>query len=93
MVKFYRFKFSTDVNPEDIKAQLALAIVTTECSLGQARVRMDAAYTISEDGRKLVIDVTSDVGRQIAQTFTGLIIRRYGENSFQVKRIRNDKNE
>ncbi len=92
MDNIYRFEFSTDVNSEDIKVQLALAIVTAECSFGQARVRINAAYSISEDGKKVVIDVASDVGQQIAQTFAGLMIRRHGEKSFQVDKIHGDLN-
>ena len=92
MTDICRFEFSRDVDPEDIKVQLALSIVTTECSFGKPRVRINAAYTISEDGRKVVIDVTSDVGQQIAQTFAGLMMRQDGENSFQVERVRGEEN-
>ena len=82
-----RFTFAIEVDREAVEAQLALTIVVAECMFGQARVRLGAAYLMSEDGRRLALDVSSEVGEYITQLFTGLLIREMGEESFSVERI------
>lgn len=86
MPEICRFKFKEGISKEMIEEQIALAIITGECTFGQARVRIHASYAAS-DG-KAVIDVSSDVGEHIAQVFTGLMIRKIGEDNFTVERIR-----
>lgn len=88
MAEICRFKFKKGVSKELIEEQITLAIVTAECTFGQARVRLHACYAAT-DG-KAVIDVSSDVGEHIAQVFTGLMIRTVGEDSFSVERIRKE---
>jgi len=90
-----RFEFPGGLDRETIEAQLALAIVAAECTFGQARVRIGAAYCISPsngaaDGQKAIqvaIDVSTEVGEHIAQVFTGLMIRQLGEDKFTVERV------
>jgi len=86
-----RFKFSEDRDGETIEQQLALAIVATECTFGQPKVRISAAYCVSRDKPQAVIDVSTEVGEHIAQVFTGLMIRQLGEEKFTVDRV--DSNE
>ena len=81
-----RFTFSVAIARETVEAQLALAIIVAECMYGQARVRLGAAYLMSGDGRKLVIDVSTELGEHVAQLFTGLLIREMGEEAFSVER-------
>ncbi len=81
-----QFTFVPGVDREAVEAQLALAIVVAECMYGQARVRLSAAYLMSEDGRRMVIDVSDEVGEYIAQLFPGLMIRQLGEEQFDVHR-------
>jgi len=90
-----RFKFPEGLDREIIETQLALAIIAAECTFGQPRVRINAAYCISPaskttDGKKkpqVAIDVSTEVGEHIAQVFTGLMIRQLGEEGFAVERI------
>ncbi len=88
-----RFKFPADLEGELIESQLALAIVATECTLGQPKVRINAAYSISKDRTRVVIDVSTNVGEQIAQIFTGLMMRQLGEDGFSVERLRKASDE
>ena len=88
-----RFKFPADLEGELIESQLALAIVATECTLGQPKVRINAAYSISKDRTWVVIDVSTNVGEQIAQIFTGLLMRQLGEDGFTVDRLRRASDE
>ena len=89
-----RFKFTKGIDRETIEKQLALAIVSTECTFGQPKVRINASYYILpkdkigsiKDEVKVVIDVSNGIGEHIAQLFTGLIIRQFGENGFIVNK-------
>ncbi len=90
-----RFNFTKGIDRETIEKQLALAIISTECTFGQPKVRMNASYYISpknktgsiKDEVKVVIDVSNEIGEHIAQLFTGLVIRQFGENKFAVDRV------
>lgn len=80
-----RFTFKTLMTKDAIDEQMAIAILTAECSFGQAKVRLNAAYVASNN--KAVIEVSSPVGEHIAEVFTGLMTKKYGENSFLVERM------
>jgi carbon monoxide dehydrogenase subunit G len=82
-----RFRFSAGTERETVEAQLAQAIVGAECVFGQARVRISAAYVISDDGTQVAIDASNEVGEHIAQLFTGLMTRQIGEDAFSVERV------
>lgn len=84
-----RFKFKRGMDRKTIEEQISLAIITAECTFGQAKVRLNAGYVIS--GNRAVIDVSSDVGEYIAQVFTGLMTRKFGEDRFTVERIKKDE--
>ncbi len=80
-----RFEFDETVTKQNIDDQIALAIITAECTFGKPKVRLHAAY-LSSDGQA-ALDVSSDVGEHIAQVFTGLMSRELGEENFTVERI------
>uniref|UniRef100_A0A7V3ZWT5 Uncharacterized protein n=1 Tax=candidate division WOR-3 bacterium TaxID=2052148 RepID=A0A7V3ZWT5_UNCW3 len=86
-----RFKFPEGLDREIIETQLA--IIAAECTFGQPKVRISAAYCVSpgsSDGRKkpqVAIDVSTEVGEHIAQIFTGLMIRQLGEDKFTVDKV------
>ena len=91
------FTFTNGIYRDSIEKQLALAIVSTECTFGQPKVRINASYYILpkdkigsiKDEVKVVIDVSNGIGEHIAQLFTGLIIRQFGEDKFAVDRVDN----
>jgi len=90
-----RFKFAKGIDRETIEKQLALAIVSTECTFGQPKVRINTGYFILpkdktagvENEINVIIDVSNKIGEHIAQLFTGLIIRQFGEDKFIVDRL------
>ena len=90
-----RFKFTKGIDRETIEKQLAFAIVSTECTFGQPKVRINTGYFIlpkdkiagGENEIKVVIDVSNEIGEHVAQLFTGLIIRQFGEDKFVVDRV------
>lgn len=91
MTNVYKFTFKKEVNREFIEEQIAFAILSAECTFGQAKVRLNAAYLASDN--KVVIDVSNTVGEHIAEIFTGLMIKFIGEQGFAVERINGGKHE
>ena len=86
-----KFEFPMWQNPEIIEAHLASAIVAAEYVFGQPKVRINGGYFLSKAQKsqgttKVVIDVTTEVGEHIAQVFTGMMIRHFGEDTFTVER-------
>ena len=89
MAKVCKFTFKQEVDREFVEEQIAFAILSAECTFGQAKVRLNAAYLASDN--KVVIEVSSKVGEHIAEVFTGLIIKFLGERSFSVERMADGK--
>jgi hypothetical protein len=85
--EIYRYKFTEGVSLRDVEETLLLAVLAAESLHGQSRVRLDAGYSIEKDKPTCVIDAATDVGRDISRIFTGLAIREFGEDAFQVERI------
>ena len=89
MTKVCKFTFKKQVGREFIDEQITFAILSAECTFGQAKVRLNAAYLASDN--KVVIDVSNKVGEHIAEIFTGLMIKFVGERNFKVERIKGGK--
>ena len=80
------FTFELAVSMESVEESVLLSIIAAEGLHGSGRVRLDAAYHVSARKRACVIDVGSDVGRDVARILTGFLIREFGEDSFDIRR-------
>ncbi len=88
MTALCKFRFAKRARRELIAAGIVSAIFNAECFFGKPRVRVSGvSYYLSDDGRHLLIDVSSEVGQHVAQIFTGIMMNTLGEDKFQVKRI------
>ncbi len=86
MTSVCKFTFKKEVTRQFVEEQVAFAILSAECTFGQAKVRLNAAYLAADN--KVVIDVTNKIGEHIAEVFTGLMIKLVGEQGFAVERIK-----
>ncbi len=91
MTQVCKFTFKKEVTREFVEEQVAFAILSAECTFGQAKVRLNAAYLASDN--KVVIDVSNTIGEHIAEIFTGLMIKFIGERGFSVERVRGANHE
>ena len=91
MTQICRFTFKKEVTREFIEEQVAFAILSAECTFGQAKVRLNAAYLASDN--KVVIDVSNKIGEHIAEVFTGLMIKFIGNQGFTFERIKGGSHE
>ncbi|MFQ6029236.1 MAG: hypothetical protein ACE5Q6_17295 [Dehalococcoidia bacterium] len=84
MSKILRFTFYVEPDPEDIEADLALAIFAAECLHGRPRVRLETRYLVAPDGQSCVMEVSGPAGESAAQVFAGLASARFGEEAVSV---------
>jgi len=85
--RIYRYQFDKGVPMLEVEQSLHLAILAVECLHGEARVRLDVGYSISEEKRALVVDAGTQVGQDICRIFTGFAIKEFGEDAFKVRRL------
>ncbi len=89
----YRFTFIESISMPDVEATLYLAIIGAEALYGESTVRMDSAYSIDKQSRVCVVDARNEVGRCIAQIFTGYLTRELGNALFTVRAVAAHCNE
>ena len=83
----YRYTFASSVPLDEVEASLALAVVATESTFGETQTFLDAAHGFDAAARQLVIDASTDVGRNLNQIFAGYLRREFGAEAFTVVRI------
>ena len=89
----YRFTFQQNIQPEAIEETLFWAVFNAESVFGKPRVRLDASFLFDREKKVCVIDKTTEVGQHIAQVFTSLITREFGEEAFKVERLPSKEKE
>lgn len=87
MRDIYRFKFAEKVPEERIEENLFWAVFNTESVFGKAKVRLDGSFLFVKKQRVCLVDKSTQIGQHIAQLFTSLMSREFGEQSFKVERI------
>jgi hypothetical protein len=83
---YCKFVFRPGVSLENAEESLLLAVLAAEGIHGRSRVRLDATFRLRRDKRTCIVDVGTQVGRHIAQIFTGFLAREFGEQAYRVRR-------
>jgi hypothetical protein len=83
----YRYTFDEKTSLTEVRDSLMLAVLSAEGIHGRAKVRLDAAFYLDEKKRACVVDAATPVGQTVAQIFTGLLTREFGEDAFTVVRL------
>ena len=83
----YRFELEAEVPLLEAEMSLHLAMVAVEGLLGQAAVRLQTSYHVDEPRSAIIVDGTTDAGEALVRVFTGFLIREFGEDAFQVRRL------
>ncbi|MBI5124035.1 MAG: hypothetical protein HZA72_01290 [Candidatus Omnitrophica bacterium] len=81
-----RFKFKNGIDKKLIQSQIKVAIATTKCIFGHAKVKFNAGYAVSKN--QALIDISSDVGKFLDQVFNRLMTEQVGKNKFTAERIK-----
>lgn len=82
----YCYAFAEGISLAEVQDSLILATFCAEGLHGRARVRLDAGFHLDEGRRACVVDASTPVGQTVAQIFTGLLIREFGDDAFSVER-------
>lgn len=82
----YRYTFKRHVDIADVADTLTLSILGAEHLHGRSKVRLDGWWHLSRQTRICTIDASTQVGRDLAQLFTGYLSREFGDSSFTVRR-------
>jgi len=83
----YRYRFEPGVDLHAAEETLLLSVLATEGLYGQARVRMDAAQSVDRGIPAIIIDAGTDVGQALNAIFTAFILREFGPDGFEVRRV------
>ena len=83
----FRFGFVPAVPLSEAELTLHLAIYAAEGLHGEARVRLDVSYQLDRSENAIIVDGETEVGATLAKVFTHLLIRQFGEDGFQVRRV------
>ena len=80
------FKFNNNVSKKLIQSQMKVAMAMAKCIFGSAKVKFNAGYVVSKN--QAIIDVSSDVGKYLAEEFKVLMSMQVGKDEFSVQRIK-----
>ncbi|MCK6486641.1 MAG: hypothetical protein L6R00_21230 [Phycisphaerae bacterium] len=83
----FRFGFVPAVPLSEAELTLHLAIYAAEGLHGEARVRLDVRYQLDQPANAIIVDGETEVGATLVKVFTHLLIRQFGEDGFQVRRV------
>jgi hypothetical protein len=83
----YRFEFGPTVPTVEAEMSLHLALIAVEGLFGRPAVRLDARYRLLEPERAIAVDCSSPVGAALVRVFTALLIKEFGDNAFDVRRV------
>lgn len=87
MPEVYRYEFMPHVQILEVEASLLLSSWACEGLHGESQVRMDAGHAMDEAKRKLVIDASTEVGRDLNRILTGFLQREFEPTDFSVERV------
>lgn len=83
----YRYCFAGNINLNEAKGTLLLAVLAAEGLFGRTRVRMDLAWGSDEIIKVIFIDAGTLVGMTISLIFTAFITTEFGTDAFDVRQV------
>ena len=86
-VKKFQFGLGVAVAEKRVMGHLAVAAGQAHCRFGGKRVREELAYLYSPgsgEGCFIAIDISTEVGRAVAESFELGLTEAFGEDSFDV---------
>ncbi len=82
----YCYTFNEQVDLEDVDSSLLLSVWACESLHGKAAIRLELKQTFDRSRRQLLIDATSEVGRDLNRILTGFLLREFRSEDFRVSR-------
>lgn len=85
--QLFRYAFDPTVPIEDVEAAMVLALFGAETLHGAARTRLESAHHLDRERRLLVLDASTQVGRDLSRLFTGFLLRELGPDAFKIEQV------
>ena len=89
----FHFQFERHVPLDAAEMSLHLAMFAVEGLVGRARVRLAVKYVLDEGAHCIDINGGDRVCRMVVRVFAGLLLREFGEESFQVQHVEDDQHQ
>ena len=83
----YRYEFTDAVPAVEVETTLMLSIFGVKSLHGESQTRLDAQHAFDAQRRVVVIDASTEVGRDLNRLFIGFMTREFGPGSFRVERV------
>jgi hypothetical protein len=83
--KQYIYRFAQDIPLDEVGTSLSVAALTTESLHGRCALRLEGQFRLDRETRHCVVNASTQVGRDFARVFTGLISVQFGEKDFHVR--------
>lgn len=87
MTRAYKYQFREGIDTRDVEDTLLLAFLAAEGVFGEARVRLDGAYSTDREARTVTVDASTAVGHVVNAVFTTFAIKEFGRDAFAVRRL------
>lgn len=85
--RLVRFTFSPPSDQGSLERDLSLALFCAECLYGPARLRLEAAHAVADDGRTCLIASWGPAAEAAVRLFTAFSVARVGEDGFTVQHV------
>ena len=87
MTRAYKYQLREGIDPRDVEDTLLLAFLAAEGIFGEARVRLDGAYSTDREARTVTVDASTAVGHIVNAVFTVYAIKEFGRDGFTARRL------
>lgn len=84
----YRYAFDSTVPFASVKSSLAFALMAVESLVGEPEVVLGVEHALDETNRTVAIGGDTRVGTLLNKLFCGFVIREFGAEAFEVKRVK-----
>lgn len=85
----FAFTFAPSVPILEAEMTLHLAVFAAEGLYGESLLRLDFSYHVETSNHVIYVDGSNDVGASVAQMFTSLLTREFGQSAFRVRPVGN----
>ena len=85
--RIYRYQFSALVALADVESSILLAEMAIESIHGESDSELDLGYFLHREKRQLIVDATTEVGRDFNRILVGFFRREFTGNDFTVERV------
>jgi hypothetical protein len=85
--RIYRYEFAASAAIADVESSILLAEMAIESIHGESDSELDLGYFLHRQKRQLIVDATTEVGRNFNRLLVGFFRREFVGNDYSVERV------